>query len=93
MSLEKQQWHLGKEVPVATILMLLIQTAGALWWAASITAELRHVKETQNNLIVAQALVDRRQDEEAKRAEDRLTISLEKLNLKLDRVLERRDRH
>lgn len=32
-------WHLKKEVPIALILALLMQTAGIVWWAATIQAE------------------------------------------------------
>lgn len=35
---DDSRWHLDKRVPLALILTLLIQTAGALWWAANINA-------------------------------------------------------
>lgn len=30
-------WHLDKRVPIALIMALLVQTSGAVWWAASIS--------------------------------------------------------
>lgn len=42
-----KQWHLDKRVPVALIFALLVQTAGAFWWAASIQERVN----TQANLI------------------------------------------
>lgn len=76
------------------IVALLVQTAGAIWWAASISAEVKYVKETQAGMIVAQAIVDRRQDDEAKRSEDRIIQRIDALNLKLDRMIEpQRSRH
>ena len=34
---EEEPWHLDKRVPVALIFTLLVQTAGIVWWASSIT--------------------------------------------------------
>jgi TolA-binding protein len=31
-----EPWHLKKEIPVALIFALCIQTAGAIWWASGI---------------------------------------------------------
>jgi hypothetical protein len=31
-------WHLDKRVPVAIIFAILLQTGGAIWWAANISA-------------------------------------------------------
>jgi uncharacterized protein YlxW (UPF0749 family) len=31
-----EQWHLDKRVPIALIFTLFVQTAAAIWWAASI---------------------------------------------------------
>lgn len=31
-----EQWHLDKRVPIALIFTLFIQSAAAIWWAASI---------------------------------------------------------
>lgn len=32
-----RQWVIDKHIPVALIVMLMMQTGGALWWAASIS--------------------------------------------------------
>lgn len=31
-----EQWHLDKRVPIALIFTLFVQSAAAIWWAASI---------------------------------------------------------
>lgn len=31
-----EPWHMDKRVPVALIVAIAIQTAGAIWWASSI---------------------------------------------------------
>lgn len=38
-------WHLDRRVPIALILTLMIQTGGALWWAATATARLEQVEK------------------------------------------------
>ena len=41
----EKQWKVEKKIPLALIFAMLIQTGGALWWAASITGEVRSDKE------------------------------------------------
>ena len=35
---EHEPWHLDKRVPLALILALLVQTAGMVWWAATLSS-------------------------------------------------------
>lgn len=37
-----QQWHLDKRVPIALITVLLLQTFGGIWWAATLTSTVNH---------------------------------------------------
>lgn len=37
--MEKEQWHLDKKVPIALIITIAIQTAAAIWWAASVNGD------------------------------------------------------
>jgi hypothetical protein len=39
-------WHLDKRVPIALIATLAIQTAGMVWWAASITGRVDGLSQT-----------------------------------------------
>lgn len=34
----KESWHVGKEIPLALLFAIFLQTAGAIWWAASFSA-------------------------------------------------------
>lgn len=34
---DDQNWHLDKRVPIALIFTIVIQTAGLVWWASSLT--------------------------------------------------------
>lgn len=36
----QQGWHLDKRVPIALIVVIAIQTAGAVWWASSTSERL-----------------------------------------------------
>lgn len=41
---QQEQWHLDKKVPIALIFAILIQTAGAFWWAATITSRVDNLE-------------------------------------------------
>lgn len=36
----RERWHVGKEIPLALIVMLMIQTGTGIWWAATQSAKL-----------------------------------------------------
>lgn len=64
---EKEQWHVGKEIPLAMLFAIFLQTAGAIWWAATMTAKIDDLsyqvaaltadKYTQNDAKRDQALL------------------------------------
>lgn len=37
---KKESWHVGKEIPIAMLFAIFLQTAGAIWWAATMSAKL-----------------------------------------------------
>lgn len=63
---ERRRWHVGKEIPVSVLLVLIIQTFGIVWWARGLTAEvatntsetllLRTDLKTLNTSVTAQTL-------------------------------------
>jgi hypothetical protein len=73
------RWHVGKEIPIALIAMLLIQSAGAIWWAATQSAkmdaltamvtEFRAAQYTQNDAHRDLALTTLRIDDLTRRTE------------------------
>lgn len=85
----ERSWRVGKEIPIATILVLLIQTAGVVWWAATISTELRYEKEARIAATFTQIAVDRRQDDDKTNSETRITLRLDRIDAKLDRVAEK----
>ena len=73
------RWQVGKEIPIALIVMLLIQSAGAIWWAATqsakmdalttMVADFRAAQYTQNDAHRDLALTTLRIDDLARRTE------------------------
>ncbi len=63
----RERWHVGKEIPIAVMLTLLVQTGGIVWWAATVSgkldsvmaqvSELRSERYTKNDAQRDQALV------------------------------------
>lgn len=86
----RSHWYIGKEIPVATIFMLAVQTLGVVWWAAGMTAKVEALDKLATSANAIQVAVDRKQDDENRRAEERMTSELTKVNLKLDRLIELR---
>lgn len=35
-----EHWHIAKEVPIAVLFMLVVQTAGGIWWLAQLSAKI-----------------------------------------------------
>lgn len=86
---KESRWRVGKEIPIATIIVLLIQTAGVVWWAATISTEIRYEKDARLTFTTMQIATDRRQDEEKTNSEARIAGRLDKIDAKLDRVAEK----
>ena len=85
----RRRWHIGREIPIATIVVLIIQTAGVVWLAATAVARVDFMKEAAVAAQIIQTAVDRRQDEDSKRQEDRIVVQLDKINTKLDQLADR----
>lgn len=84
-------WHLDHRIPVALILALIVQTAGMVWWASGITAQ---VSDHERRLAVTERLAETKARDdrdlserlvrlesgmgEIGRAIDRLTLQLER---------------
>ena len=42
-----QQWHLDKRVPLALIMTIIIQTAGLVWWASSLSERVNSLERSR----------------------------------------------
>lgn len=41
--MDRRSWHVGKEIPLAMLLGLLLQTAGVVWWAAGVSRDVQEL--------------------------------------------------
>ena len=87
---QRRKWSIGREVPLATVAVLLAQTVSAIWWAASISAKVETVEKTAASSALIQAVTDSKQDAESRRSEDRIVVQLDRVNVKIDRLIEMR---
>lgn len=74
-------WHLDKRVPLALIITIIIQTAGAFWWAATITAR---VDTIEGQIEAASGRGERLTRVEATQAH--ISSALQRIEAKLDRL-------
>jgi hypothetical protein len=42
-----RHWHLDKRVPLALIMTIVIQTAGLVWWASSLSERVNSLERTR----------------------------------------------
>ena len=40
MTEDNTRWHLDKRVPIALVVLIIAQTAGAIWWASAINGSI-----------------------------------------------------
>ncbi len=69
-------WHLDRRVPLALIFAILVQTAGAFWWASSISSRVANL-ETQ---VANQAATNIPSVERMTRVETKLDAMREDVN-------------
>lgn len=36
----RDSWHVGREIPIAVVMAILVQTAGSVWWASALSTKL-----------------------------------------------------
>lgn len=59
------RWHVGKEIPIAVIFGLFIQTGGLIWFAATQTAKLDNLVIMMSDFRASQyTQADARRDQE-----------------------------
>lgn len=66
------RWHVGKEIPLALIFALFLQTAGWVWWAATQSAKLDYIAGKVDRFEASQyTQTDARADRELAMERDR----------------------
>lgn len=87
-------WHIGKEVPIALMLAVIAQTIGIVWWASAFAATTNAKFESQDKAQgvaqVVQTSIDKRQDDDARRSEERILAELKDIKQDLKALVERR---
>lgn len=81
-------WHLDKKVPITLIVMLLVYGVTGLWAVADIKKDVELLKASS----FEQHERDRRQDEQASGALALVRGQLERMETKMDRILEGRQK-
>ena len=82
----KESWHLDKKVPLSLIFALLIQAAMVIWAVADIKKDVEILKSR----VTAQQDRDDRQDKSMSDAVQQFVSRLERIDSKLDRLIEKR---
>jgi hypothetical protein len=78
-------WHLDKRVPITILMAISAQAVGAVWWASRIDARLERLEASQ----VSQTQRDDAQDRAVADSAGRLVQRLDRIDDKLDRLIER----
>jgi len=47
-------WHVGKEIPLALIAVIVMQTIGVVWWAATLSSQVGSLSERVSRLANTQ---------------------------------------
>lgn len=68
------RWHVGREIPLALIAALLIQTGGGIWWASTMTSKLDTALQT-----LAEFRAERYTKDDGRRDRELLVAQLETL--------------
>src|SRR5689334_21502272 len=88
-----RDWHLDKRVPIALIVTLVFQFAGAVWWARGVSSDIAQIKtdiySLQTDAKDRALRLDRLTIVETRL--EALTETGKRLEKSLDRLLERRD--
>lgn len=43
---KEERWHVGKEIPLAVLFTLIVQTGGGIWWLAQVSSKIDHAIST-----------------------------------------------
>jgi uncharacterized coiled-coil protein SlyX len=85
MTRDQTGWHLDRKVPIGIIAAMLMQCAGALWFVSKLDARILALEGAQST----QHERDERQDRSSSEALAQLHRQLERIDEKLDRLIEK----
>jgi len=83
------KWHVGKEIPIALIAMMIIQTFGAVWWAAGFQATVT-TKLDDLSLQVASLNADKYTKSDAQKDSALMQQKINDVDRRLTKIEDRR---
>jgi hypothetical protein len=48
MEQDRRHWHIGREIPLAVIFAILVQTVGIVWWASSLSGRVDQLEKNNS---------------------------------------------
>lgn len=48
----EDKWHIGREIPIAVLIVLLVQTGGAVWWASKMDSRIQTIADQFNRFDI-----------------------------------------
>ena len=88
VTIDPTGWHLDKKVPIGIIFAMTLQFAGGLWFVAKLDARIYALEAA----AVVQHERDQKQDDVTRITRMEIARQLERIDEKLDRLIERRNR-
>jgi hypothetical protein len=99
MSADKEEsetkWHVDRRVPLATLIALIIQTSGMVWWASSLSSTVdRNSKDIEDFRVHGTPLIRseisglKERTSNFDRRLDRIEVGIDRLDRKMDAALE-----
>lgn len=82
---EFRNWTVDKRIPIALVLTIAIQTAGAVWWVSSINSRVVSLEDGFNSIASHDARIVRLET-----TGEHIQRSLQSISEKLDRIIERK---
>ena len=86
---DDRHWHLDRRVPIALIVAIIIQTVGAVWWAASLSSRVDTLEEGFRGLRPHQGRIVRLEEKQnaVYQRLDRIEAIQRRIEAKIDRLL------
>jgi hypothetical protein len=85
MQSPNDHWHLDRKVPIGIIVAMLMQFGGGLWFVSKLDARILSLEAS----TLAQHERDKAQDHSATQSRSEILRQLERIDEKLDRLIEK----
>lgn len=76
-----ERWHVGKEIPLAIIFAITVQTMGGIWFAATYVAKIDTL-----NILVSEIKASQYTQEDARRDKEAHSLRINDLVRRVERV-------